>query len=1111
MNKISQWLDGLNLGKYAETFSENAIVFDVLAELTDADLKGFEIPFGDRKRLLKAIAALANHAGSSPAASQRDQSAADIGIAEYRQLTVMFCDLVDSTVLSEQMDLENYWGMLAAYRATVAKAIQNYDGYIANHMGDGVLVYFGFPQAHEDDAERAAKSGLAIIESIQELNTSTAVELQVRIGVATGLVVAGDIIGEGVSEERAVLGSTPNLAARLQGLAAPNTVVVSSDTRHLAAATLEYEDLGKHPLKGFKEPVQSWRIVQVASHESRFHAAYGERDSPLIGRDPELDLLLERWERVKKSEGQVVAFSGEPGIGKSRILQGLKESLFKEQHVRLSYQCSPHFMHSALYAITAQLVRASGIDRQDDDVTKLHKLRSSLIEAETPLGETLALLAALMSIPGDDLPTLKMSPQQQRERTQAVLLEQLLALAAQSPVLVLFEDVHWADPTTLEAITLLIDSMQTQRIMLVLTYRPEFKSAWGGYDHLTLLTLNRLTREQCAVIVKALTKNKELPPTVIERMLDTADGVPLFVEEMTKSVLESTSQIGELVDAEAFSIPATLRDSLMARLDRLGPAKEAAQIGSAIGREFSFELHHAVAVMGEQELDTTLRQIVDSNLMFQHGSAPNSSYVFKHILVQEVAYETMLRDKRLKLHGAIAEALEKRFQSEVNTRPEVLAHHYDKAGNTAKAIEYYERGGRQSAARSENLEARAHFEHALRLVETLPTDVNRDEHELRLLTMLAGSLIASTGYTTPKLDTVLTRAMVLASQADDPMPLFSILHGRYLFQSVTGHTANAYRLAEELFLLTDGDAPLIAQMSSHRILGNSLYLLGEFHKAKYHLEIALSYYEPEMHDSMAISLGQDVRVTALSVLALVEWQLGDAAKALDSARAAVDYAEQIKHVNSLSYALAHTTLLHALCRDFESVRETAESLYAYASEHGLPVWKAASVFFKGWAMAELGQLSEGIAMIKRAAQIGGSIGINYWRPMTLTKLAFYAACAGDFDTALTKLEEAEEVVGNGGEQWSDAERFHIEAQVRLMAGLENDECLQQRFEKALDRARNLNSKPWELQIATALASWYSDHDRVAEAHSLLATIFEAFTNTGHDVKEAEALLESLDA
>ena len=706
----------------------------LLERLTNDDLKDIGVAsFGHRKKLLEAIAALvaAPEARSPIPIAPMEPKTQDT--AERRQVTVMFSDLVGSTALSARMDPEDLREVISAYQKCVAETVRRFDGFVAKYMGDGVLVYFGYPQAHEDDAERAVRAGLELIAAVAGLKTRA--PLQTRVGIATGLVVVGDLIGSGDAQERGIVGETPNLAARLQALAEPNMVVIAEDTRKLLGNLFELQDLGARDVKGVSGQVRAWAALRPSSVESRFEALHTTGLTALVGREEELELLRRRWSRAKTGEGQVVLFSGEAGIGKSRLTAALLERLASEPHTRLRYFCSPQHTDSTLYPIISQMERAAGLAHDDTPQAKLDKLDALLALTSTPM-EDAALLAEMLSLPNDGrYPVLALAPQQRRQRTLEALTTQLAELARQQPVLMIFEDVHWIDPTSLEALNWTVDRIKTLRAQLIVTFRLEFNAPWMGQSHVASLTLNRLGEREAATIIARLVGNKELPADVMAEIVKRTDGIPLFVEEMTKAVLEAESE-GEgrrtvaAVPSPALAVPASLHASLMARLDRLGPAKEVAQVGAAIGREFSYEVLAPVAGLPDAVLQGALIRLKEAELVFSRGTPPNAIYFFKHALVQDTAYSTMLRGRRQQLHSAIALVLEKRFPELVNSTPEVIAQQFERAGQNEKSIQYWRQAGDRDLRRFAMKESIAHYSNALRLVAAMPEAPERSSLEL---------------------------------------------------------------------------------------------------------------------------------------------------------------------------------------------------------------------------------------------------------------------------------------------------------------------------------------------------------------------------------------------
>jgi class 3 adenylate cyclase len=728
---IGTWLHGLGLQQYEQAFRDNAIDGATLPELTAEDLKDLGVSLvGHRRKLLAAIAALRSVIGPVP-----DTSAA-ASAAERRQLTVMFCDLVGSTELSARLDPEDLREVIAAYHRAVAEIVAGIDGFVAKYMGDGVLVYFGYPQAHEDDAERAVRAGLGVIDAVGRLDVGS-VRLQARVGISTGLVVVGDLIGAGSAQEQSVVGETPNLAARLQALAEADAVVIAASTRRLIGDLFEYRDLGAVEVKGIAEPPQAYQVLRPSAVESRFEALHSAELTPLVGREEEIELLLRRWQRAKSGDGQVVLLSGEPGIGKSRIASELLEKLQTEPHIRLRYFCSPYHTQSALHPTISQLEHAAGFEREDSPAAKFDKLAALLVRT-SPTSEEVALIAELLSLPVAvaDTAVHRLSPQQKKERTFATLAGQLAALARQATVLMLFEDAHWADPSSRELLDRIVESVAHLPVLLVITFRPEYHPPWAGSPHVAALTLNRLGRREGAALVESITGSNALPAAIVSEIVERTDGVPLFAEELTKAVLEaganepSAERMLSAVPSLSLTVPATLHASLLARLDRLGAAaKQVAQIGSAIGREFSYELLAIVAQRNKAELRTELRRLLDAGLVFCRGMPPDATYTFKHALVQDAAYQSLLKARRQQLHRRVAEAFERIQPAIVSQAPEALARHYSAANMFDRAVEYWLLAGERSYRLSAVSEAVSQLQSGLDLIQHIRDNEQRQRQE----------------------------------------------------------------------------------------------------------------------------------------------------------------------------------------------------------------------------------------------------------------------------------------------------------------------------------------------------------------------------------------------
>ena len=761
-------------------------------------------------------------------------------------------------------------------------------------MGDGVLVYFGYPEAHEHDAEQAVRAGLELIAAVAGLKTRA--PLQTRVGIATGLVVVGDLIGSGASQEQAIVGETPNLAARLQSIAEPNLVVIAEGTRKLLGNLFEFEDLGPKDLKGISGPVRAWAVLRASSAEGRFEALHTTALTALVGREEESELLLRRWSKAKAGEGQVVLLSGEAGIGKSRLTAALLERFTSEPHTRLRYFCSPQHTDSALHPIIGQMERAAGLAHDDTPQSRLDKLDALLAQTSTNKQDA-ALFAEMLSLPNDGrYPALDLAPQQRRQRTLEALTAQLVGLANQQPVLMIFEDTHWTDPTSLEAFGRAVDRIKTLPALLIVTFRPEFNAPWVGQPHVTALTLNRLGEREAAAIVARLVGNKELPADVMAEIVERTDGIPLFVEEMTKAVLEAEGE-GEArktaaaVPSPTLAVPASLHASLMARLDRLGPAKEVAQIGAAIGREFSHALLAAVARRSEGELQSALNRLVEAGLLFRQGVPPHATYLFKHALVQDAAYGTLLREPRRALHARIAETLESQFAEIAESQPELLARHCTEAGLIEKAASLWGKAGQRSLAQSALVEATEQITRALDQIAVLPATPTLRREQIRLQVGLANALMHTKGYAAPETIAAVERARLLLEQAqalgeppEDPLLLFSVLYGFWIGSYVAFSGDVMCNLATQFLALAEKQGATVPRMVGHRLMGTSLLCTGDIAQGRAHFDRAGALYDPAEHRPLATRFGQDLRVAILSYRSWALWMLGYPEAALADSR-----------------------------------------------------------------------------------------------------------------------------------------------------------------------------------------------------------------------------------
>ena len=1106
--EIGVWLQSLGLERYEQVFRENRIEADVLPSLTVEDLKDLGVTLvGDRRRLLDAIAALGAGAPAAVRAARSDAPAP--AEAERRQLTVMFCDLVGSTALSTRFDPEDLRELIGDYHRAVAETVGRFEGFVAKYMGDGVLIYFGYPQAHEDDAERAVRAGLAVIEAVGRLPARQ--HLSVRLGIATGLAVVGDLIGEGAAQERGVVGETPNLAARLQGLAAPDTLVIAEATRRQIGGLFDLADLGPQVLAGFAEPQPAWRVIGESGMLSRFEALRSG-ETPLVGRDEEVELLLRRWQQAKSGEGRVVLISGEPGIGKSRLTVALSEQIGSEPHTRLRYFCSPHHQDSALHPFIAQLERAAGFARDDAVEAKLAKLRA-LLAPGTRDDDDIALLSELLSLPSSAA-DLNLSPQRKREKLFEALLNQLEAEARRRPVLMVFEDAHWIDPTSRELLDLTVDRVRRLPVLLAITFRPEFQPPWGGRAHVMSLALNRLGERDGKALVQTLAGNAALTADIVAEIVERTDGVPLFVEELTKAVLESAGQGDRLAavlattSLAALSVPATLHASLMARLDRLGPApKEIAQIGAVLGREFAYELIEPVARRPERELQAALDQLGDAGLLFCRGIAPHSSYLFKHALVQDAAYSTLLRGRRQELHARVAAALEQHFADLVERQPELLAHHLTAAGNTERAVGQWLKAGRHAAARLAYLEAIAHLERGLDLLHSLAESPARDGREIELQLALGLCLYTAKGPVAAKPPYL--RARELAESSGAPQQRFEALYGVWQSTFMSGGVAAASPLSERLLRMAEREGDDGLRLQAHHSGWTTWAYGGDPAKTREHADIGRLLYDPEKHASHRLVYGgHDPGVCAQISGAWAEWLLGYPEKALASIADASALAERLAHPFTLGVSLRISSLVYLNRREPGRALRQLEAAEALAAEQRLSLTFEPGML-RGAALLGQGAVDEATARIREGVTNWTRLGRTHLLPYGLAFLAEGLARRGDRAAALAALREGLETAGATGEHMWDAELHRLTGAV-LLAENKLDEG-QASLQQAIRIAQAQQAKSLELRAAMSLAQLWREHGRRAEAGDLLAPVYAWFTEgfDTADLKEAKALLAEL--
>jgi class 3 adenylate cyclase/predicted ATPase len=1120
VSTIAEWPASLGMSEYSQRFAEDDIDFDVLGELTDQDFDRLGVSVGHRRRMLKAIRERGGSAPVTPQAATAAPAAPQVS-AERRQLTVMFCDLVGSTALSGKLDPEDLRFVIAAYHKCVAETVARFDAFVAKYMGDGVLVYFGYPQAHEDDAERAVRAGLALIEAVSKLGTEE--PLQVRVGIGTGLVVVGDIVGSGEAQERGVVGETPNLAARLQGLAAPNTVIIAEGTRRLLGNLFELEELGPKDIKGIAGPVRTWTAMRASSLASRFEALHATDLTALVGREEEAELLLRRWAKAKTGEGQVVLISGEAGIGKSRLTAALMERLGAEPHARLRYFCSPQHTDSALYPIIGQMERAAGLAHDDTPQARLDKLDAVLAQTSTSMDDA-ALFAEMLSLPNDGrYPALDLAPEQRRQKTLEALTSQLAELACQNPVLMIFEDAHWIDPTSLEAVGRVLDRIQTLPVLLIVTFRPEFNPTWIGQSHVTATTINRLPRREVGEMIDRVVGNKPLPASIRQDIIERTDGIPLFVEEMTKAVLEAETEGAAkrtvaAVPSPPLAVPASLHASLMARLDRLGPAKEVAQIGAAIGREFSHALLAGVARKPEAELGSALDRLIAAGLLFRQGVPPHATYLFKHALVQDAAYGTLLRGPRRALHTCIAEALETQFAEIAESQPELLARHCTEAGLTEKAASLWGKAGQRSLARSALVESTAQLNRALAQIAALPGTASLRRDQIKLQVALANALMHTKGYAASDTKASLDQARLLIEQAEalgeppeDPLLLYSVLYGIWAANYVAFNGDALRELAAQFLALAEKGTATVPLMIGHRVMGSSLLFTGNIAESRPHFNQAIALYDPAEHRPLATRFGQDVGVFILSNRSFALWMLGYPDAALADINHALKYGREIDQAATLMYALNHALLTDFWTGNYAAAATHIEELIALSDEKGALFWSALGKMNQGCAFILTGKASSAIQTLNSGIAALRSTGSTMWMPMYLSYLATAYAELHQFDEARCRISEAMTAMENTKEILWQAEVHRMAGEIALMSPELDAAKVEAHFERALAISRQQRAKSWELRAAMSMARLWRDHGKQQQAHDLLASVYSWFTEGFDtlDLKQAKALLDEL--
>ena len=1103
---IAEWLSNLGLGKYATTFAENEIDLEAARQLTDDDLRELGLPMGPRRKILAGITAL-----PGPAIVSREQSQTPIrSEAERRQLTVMFVDMVGSTVLAGQLDPEEMGKLLRSYQNAVVGEIARLDGHVAKFMGDGVLAYFGWPRAHENEAERAVRAGLAILRAIGELQSPLGGPLAARIGIATGLVVVGDLVGQGSAREEAAVGETLHLAARLQAVAQPGRIVLAETTRRLVGELFDLKVLDSVSLKGVVDPVEAYTVLGERALESRFAAFGSERLSPIVGREQELALLLERWDRALSSEGQLVLLTGEAGIGKSRIAEALIESLADSDHTRIRYQCSPYHTDSALYPAIQHLGLAARFQAGDDEPARLDKLEALLAQGTSDVSAQAPLIAPLVGLDGTArYGSSDLSPQQLRTRVLRALIDQLAGLALVRPVLWVIEDAHWIDPTTLEFVELALDTAAVSRVLILVTARPTFEHGFGGHPIVTRLMLNRLGRAQVAAIATRVSGGKPLPDAVLDEIAAKTDGVPLFVEEIAKAVLES----GVLREAEGayvltgplntLTIPATLHDSLMARLDRLRPVKEVAQMAAVIGRSFDHRTLAAIAPQTSADLTIALDGLIEAELVFRRGTPPDATYLFKHALVRDAAYESLLKSRRQTVHARLLAVLEARE----DTQPELLAYHAEQAGEVAKAMDYWERAGDDAIARPAYREAISHLENALRLVRDGLRNRDDKERELRILVKLGQALIPARGYAAQTTGATFARATEVAEELGDTPLRFAAIYGDVTWNYI--RSEDVTQRAKRFLALTEeaGD-------QGARLVALRLVAVGHFHAGRYRETLAcaddiLEHYDPVLHRDLTHRYGHDARISGFVYRSWSLWHLGYPDRSLETVDATLAWARERDHANTTGFALVWgVTIANALMRRGPEVVAAARLVLPLCDKLTLPFWSSFARAFLGWGLARQGIFDEALSEIDAGIAGLRATGTRRWLSLLYGLKAEARALAGQSEEADAALADAFRELEDTGDLVCALHLHCVAGHLRLEA---DPDAARASYEHALEIARAQGSLAIELRAATGLARLWRAQGKTRDARALLLPIYGRFTEGfgTPDLIEARALLEEL--
>jgi class 3 adenylate cyclase/tetratricopeptide (TPR) repeat protein len=1112
---LAEWLGKYGLGRYVQTFVENHIEYSVLPDLTEIDLKNLGVSLGHRKKLLRAIEELAaaRQAGEAAAPASNVATGAPSPSrhreAERRQITVMFCDLVGSTQLSERLDPEDLQILIDAYREVCVTAIRRYEGHVARYFGDGVMVYFGWPRAHEDDAVRAVHAALEILSALAKIPGP--VTLAARIGVSSGPVVVGERGGTANSMD--AVGETPNIAARLQALAAANSVVISESTKRLVSAAFDLQDLGLHELAGITNPLHVYRVRAAKGSVTRFEAAHAGSLSPFVGRSTELSLLLDRWQKAKEGDGQVVLLSGIPGVGKSRLIHELKLSIQHEPHYLLSHQCSPYHSQSAFFPVIAQIESGAQITAHESDADKLAKLKAYLVRWTTDSAEALCLIARLLSIPAEDCQELsELTPQQIKNRTITSLVDRLLALSDERPTLCIFEDVHWMDPSTLELLELAMSRIDRARVLLIVSYRPEFRPTWVGQANMTMHSLTRLSRSEVtgmvrALMVRGLTRGQSVPQSILDQIIEKADGVPLFIEELTSSIIKIPirTRAGEndfepTAEPAELTVPETLHDALMERLDRVAQGRRLAQIAAVIGREFSYDLLSAASRIDEDELRAALSLLEEADIIHRVGISPFVIFAFKHALLRDAIYNSLLKSARRQIHADIAAILADHFRGIVVNRPEILAYHHTEAGNHESAIRCWYEAGQRARAHSANVEAIAHYRKALELLNALPDTPGRSRQEIEILLALGIPLIAVRGYAATETREAFARARALCLKLENPPEHFQALYGLWGHAWMGGKNHEALGMAHEFLSRSQAFADAVLLLVAHRMMGSTLLTAGEFTSARQHFEETIALSKEKGTGSLYKFYMVEPHAASLLLLSWDLWFLGFPDQALSRVAEAVAVAQDLKQPYTIAFAHYMTSVVHLLRGESARALESAERSLEISHEQRFSLYVLLSNISRGRALGELGQFGDAQSEMKAGIDEARRRGVGFMLAMMESWLADSYARSGDNETALSIVERAlADISDMTGRPW-ESELHRQRGQLLLMLEPPRFGEAESHFRKAIDVAQRQSARSLELRAATSLAELWRTQGRLDEVRNLIGPIYRWF-NEGTDTAD----------